>query len=102
MLVVLLLVGLIKLLLAPLGNQVRRLIPRAGLLGSLAAIALADRLADHGESVLKPLVETWWRAGIAKRLQAGENAIPREQTYALYELMHALRDVGQALAARRA
>jgi AGZA family xanthine/uracil permease-like MFS transporter len=39
--VVLLLVGLIKLLLAPLGNQVRRLIPRAGLLGSLAAIALA-------------------------------------------------------------
>lgn len=40
-LVVLLLVGLIKLALAPLGNQVRRLIPRAGLLGSLAAIALA-------------------------------------------------------------
>lgn len=40
-LVVLLLVGLIKLLLAPWGNQVRRLVPRAGLLGSLAAIALA-------------------------------------------------------------
>ena len=33
--------GLFKALLAPLGNAVRRLIPRAGLLGSLAAIALA-------------------------------------------------------------
>ena len=30
-----------RLVLAPLGNQVRRLVPRAGLLGSLAAIALA-------------------------------------------------------------
>lgn len=39
--VVLLLVGLIKLVMAPFGNQVRRLVPRAGLLGSLAAIALA-------------------------------------------------------------
>jgi len=39
--VVLLLVGVIKLALAPLGNQVRRWVPRAGLLGSLAAIALA-------------------------------------------------------------
>nr|MDP9112613.1 hypothetical protein [Acidobacteriota bacterium] len=27
---------------------------------ALAAIALADRVADHGESVLKPLIEEWW------------------------------------------
>lgn len=40
-LMVLLMVGVIKLVLAPLGNRVRRLVPRAGLLGSLAAIALA-------------------------------------------------------------
>lgn len=39
--VVLMLVGAIKVALAPLGNQVRRWVPRAGLLGSLAAIALA-------------------------------------------------------------
>ena len=38
---VLLMIGVVKLVLAPLGNQVRRLVPRAGLLGSLAAIALA-------------------------------------------------------------
>src|SRR5205823_4822116 len=33
--------GVFKILFAPLGNLLRRLIPRAGLLGSLAAIALA-------------------------------------------------------------
>jgi AGZA family xanthine/uracil permease-like MFS transporter len=38
--VVLLLVGLFKVLLAPVGNAVRRWVPRAGLLGSLAAVAL--------------------------------------------------------------
>jgi AGZA family xanthine/uracil permease-like MFS transporter len=40
-LVVLVLIGVFKVLLSPLGNAVRRLVPRAGLLGSLAAIALA-------------------------------------------------------------
>jgi AGZA family xanthine/uracil permease-like MFS transporter len=40
-LVVLVLSGIFKIVLAPLGNAVRRLVPRAGLLGSLAAIALA-------------------------------------------------------------
>src|SRR5262249_10973129 len=37
---VLLLCGVFKVILAPFGNAVRRLFPRAGLLGSLAAIAL--------------------------------------------------------------
>ena len=40
-LTVLVIVGVFKVVLAPLGNAVRRLVPRAGLLGSLAAIALA-------------------------------------------------------------
>lgn len=40
-LVVLILTGLFKIVCAPLGNALRRLVPRAGLLGSLAAIALA-------------------------------------------------------------
>ena len=59
---------------------------------ALAAIAIADRLADHGESLLKPLLDQWWRGNIVKRLKAGEAAIPREQTYALFELLHAVRD----------
>lgn len=40
-LVTLVLSGLFKLACAPFGNAIRRLVPRAGLLGSLAAIALA-------------------------------------------------------------
>jgi AGZA family xanthine/uracil permease-like MFS transporter len=39
--VVLGLCGVFKMLVAPLGNAVRRIVPRAGLLGSLAAVALA-------------------------------------------------------------
>jgi AGZA family xanthine/uracil permease-like MFS transporter len=38
---VLVLIGALKTVCAPLGNAVRRWVPRAGLLGSLAAIALA-------------------------------------------------------------
>src|SRR5262249_21365434 len=37
----LVMVGVFKLFCAPFGNAIRRLVPRAGLLGSLAAIALA-------------------------------------------------------------
>jgi hypothetical protein len=55
---------------------------------ALAAIALAERLPDQGEAVLKNIVQHWWREGIAKN--PGE--IPREQTYPLYEMMHAIRD----------
>ncbi|HZY89647.1 MAG TPA: hypothetical protein VFE78_32800, partial [Gemmataceae bacterium] len=40
-LVVLVLVGVFKVVCAPVGNAIRRLVPRAGLLGSLAAIAIA-------------------------------------------------------------
>jgi AGZA family xanthine/uracil permease-like MFS transporter len=40
-LIVLVFSGVFKILFAPLGNLLRRLVPRAGLLGSLAAIALA-------------------------------------------------------------
>ena len=57
-----------------------------------AAVALADRLPDRGESVLKPLIQQWWRGDIAPKLKAGTPAIPRDQTYALMELMHAVRD----------
>jgi hypothetical protein len=55
---------------------------------ALAAIALADRLPDQGEAVLKGIVQQWWRAGVAKN----PRTIPREQTYLLYEMMHAIRD----------
>lgn len=55
---------------------------------ALAAIALADRLPDHGQAILKGIVLDWWRGGVAKNIRA----VPREQVYALYEMMHAIRD----------
>jgi len=59
---------------------------------ALAAIAIADRLPDHAGSVLKAILDQWWRGNIVPRVNAGEPAIPREQTYALFELLHAVRD----------
>ena len=56
------------------------------------AIALSDRLADRGESVLKPIVAQWWRGEIAKKLDAGRPGVPREHLYALLELMHVVRE----------
>lgn len=59
---------------------------------ALATIAISDRLPDHGEKVLAGIINDWWRGGIVKRIGAGQPAIPREQTYPLYEMLHAIRD----------
>lgn len=59
---------------------------------ALAAIAIADQLPDHGSAALKKIVLGTWRNDIAKKLEAGEPAVAREQTYALFELLHAVRD----------
>lgn len=58
----------------------------------LATIAIADRLPDHGNTILSSLVEKWWRGEVIKRVQKGLPAAPREQFYAMYEMMHAIRD----------
>ncbi|HEX5430684.1 MAG TPA: hypothetical protein VFW83_01860 [Bryobacteraceae bacterium] len=58
---------------------------------ALAAIAIADRLKDQGESVLLPIV-TAWRASVRKRIAGGDSAVPRDQIYAMMELLHAIRD----------
>jgi hypothetical protein len=57
-----------------------------------AAIALADRLPDQGNAVLGEIVGKWWRGQIVPQIAAGRPAIPRDQRYALYEMLHALRD----------
>jgi hypothetical protein len=58
----------------------------------LAAIALADRLPDQGNGVLREIVENWWHKQVIPQLASGRPALPREQRYALYEMLHALRD----------
>ncbi len=63
--------------------------PRGDLPGqaarALATIAIADHLKDQGESILKPMVEQWWRGGASAKLARG-------QEYPLLELLHAVRD----------
>lgn len=49
---------------------------------ALAAIAIADRLPDNGDSILREIV-TWWRA---------QPPAKREGLYPLFELLHAIRD----------
>jgi hypothetical protein len=58
----------------------------------LAATAIADHLKDHGESIIRPVVETWWRGTLVPRIEAGKPPIPREHTYAFVEMLHVLRD----------
>lgn len=59
---------------------------------TLVAVSIADRLPDQGDSVLGPLIKLWWRGDIVKRIDSGQPAIPREQIYALFEMLHAIRD----------
>jgi hypothetical protein len=55
---------------------------------ALAAIAIADRLRDHGDAALRSVAEKWWRGTFVTHLAA----LPREQIYWLFEMMHAVRD----------
>lgn len=59
---------------------------------ALAAIAIADRLPDHGNAILGALIQGWWRGVVAKRIAKGQPAAPREQYYAMFETMHVIRD----------
>jgi len=59
---------------------------------TLAAIAIADRLPDHANGELSAIVEKWWRGNIVKQIEKDQPAIPREQLYWLYEMMHSIRD----------
>jgi hypothetical protein len=53
---------------------------------ALAAIGIADHLKDQGESILRPIADEWWRGLVTK------GPIPREQLYAVTELLHAFND----------
>ncbi|MEP6961218.1 MAG: hypothetical protein ABI995_04025 [Acidobacteriota bacterium] len=55
---------------------------------AFAAIALADRLPDAGDGVLREIAG-WWRNTV---IVGGQPKVPREQLYALLELLHAIRD----------
>ena len=68
--------------------------PSIGALRSraLAAVALADHLQAVSERELERVIQGRWRAEIAPELQRGRDVIPHEDYYALYEMLHAVRD----------
>jgi hypothetical protein len=57
----------------------------------LAAIALAGHSPEVSVAALKAFIETAWEPRIAA-LRAGRDAIPRNQAFPLYEILHAIRD----------
>ena len=59
---------------------------------ALAAIALADHMQAASERELDHVIQAWWRGQVAPALVAGRKAVPSEDLYALYEMLHAIRD----------
>ncbi len=58
----------------------------------LAAIAAADESGDRGEAAIRDTVERWWNKQMAPRLNEGRDIEPGDDTFALMELLHAIRD----------
>ena len=59
---------------------------------ALAAIVLAGHRPDISKRVLEWLIQTWWRGQITAGLKVGRDLIPRDTVYALFEILHAVRD----------
>jgi hypothetical protein len=59
---------------------------------ALAATALAGYTPEVPERELRRLVEHWWKEDIVAALKGGRNAIPGDDVYALFELLHAVHD----------
>ena len=59
---------------------------------ALAAIVLGGHQEELSERELTRLIQGWWRGEIAPALEAGRNVISRDDLYALYEMLHAVRD----------
>jgi hypothetical protein len=59
---------------------------------TLAAIALSSRSPALSRRELQRIVQKWWRGEIVPAVRSGRDALPRSQFYALFELLHAVRD----------
>jgi hypothetical protein len=57
----------------------------------LAAIAIADRAPELAERELRLASVNWFPAELAA-IESGRKAMPRGELYALFEMMHAVRD----------
>jgi hypothetical protein len=58
----------------------------------LAAVALSGHLPDVPEREIDQVVRKWWEGEILPAINSGREAVARDDTYALMEILHAVRD----------
>ena len=58
----------------------------------MAAVVLFDHVPQTPRKELESVVRGWWARKMAPALAAGRSVVAREDAYALYELLHVLRD----------
>jgi len=58
----------------------------------LAAVALSGHLPDVPEREIDQVVHKWWEGQILPAVNAGREAIARDDGYALMEILHVVRD----------
>ena len=59
---------------------------------TLAAIALYDHAPEAPQRALDATVHQWWERQMVPALRAGKSVVARDDAYALWELLHAVRD----------
>jgi hypothetical protein len=59
---------------------------------ALAAIAIFDHVPLTPQKELDRIVKQWWDGRMLPALKNGASAISRDDAYALWEMMHAIRD----------
>jgi hypothetical protein len=59
---------------------------------ALAAVALFDEVPETPRRELERIAYTWWRSKMVSAIRAGRNPAPRDDAYALMELLHAFSD----------
>jgi hypothetical protein len=58
----------------------------------LASVALSGHVPDAPEREIEQVVHKWWEGEIVPAILGGREAVGRDDTYALMELLHVVRD----------
>jgi len=58
----------------------------------LALVAIADNSTHQEENPLRETITGWWRTDLAPKLRSGETIVPPHELFALFEILHAVRD----------
>ncbi|MFN7996448.1 MAG: hypothetical protein U0Q18_22745 [Bryobacteraceae bacterium] len=58
----------------------------------LASVAISGEASEIAEREMNQIVHNWWEGQIGPSLNAGREALTLDDTYALFEMLHVLRD----------